>query len=320
MIIFIDSFRKLRAVDVVIIIFIHSLSLISIVFLSGELAQLLIVVVNLIVTAFIILLSRSCLTSNGRIVSRLYDWYPVPMIFFIFKEVHIVIQSLTRNDWDKAFIGIDRAIFGIDPTVWLTKFASPILTETLQIAYASYYFIMLAVGFELYLKKENIKFSFSIFTIVYGFVLSYFGYLAFPAVGPRFTLHDFYALDAELPGLWLTNSIRELINAGESITKGTTNAIAVAQRDVFPSGHTQMTLITMFLAARYKLTFRRLIYIFGTLLIISTVYLRYHYVVDIFGGIIFMLFTLWSAPKLFVSWERYRTAGEITDRDFDKML
>ncbi len=317
---FIDSFRKLRAVDVVIIIFIHILSLISIVFLSGEQTRLLIVVVNLIVTAFIILLSRACQTSTGGIVSRLYDWYPVPMIFFIFKEVHIVIQSLARNNWDNAFIGIDRAIFGVDPTVWLAKFASPVLTEILQVAYASYYFIMLAVGFELYMKKENIKFSFSIFTIVYGFVLSYLGYLAFPAVGPRFTLHDFYAMDAELPGVWLTNSIRDFINAGESITKGTTNAIAVAQRDVFPSGHTQMTLISMFLAARYKLTSRHLIHFFGTLLTISTVYLRYHYVVDLFGGIIFTLFTLWSAPKLFIFWERHRTAGKVIDRDFDKMF
>jgi membrane-associated phospholipid phosphatase len=172
---------------------------------------------------------------------------------------------------------------------------------------------MLAVGIELYLKKENRKFSFSIFTITYGFVLSYLGYLAFPAVGPRFTLHDFYAMNSDLPGLWLTNTLRDLINAGESITKGTANAIAVAQRDVFPSGHTEMTLISIYLASKYKLKSRHFIYFFGMLLILSTVYLRYHYVIDVLGGIVFMWLTLWSAPKLFCWWKDRRITKEVVD-------
>ena len=308
------SIRQLRAVDILIVIFIHILSLISIVFLSGSLVSMFIVVINLILSYFIILLSRVNEKSKSTIISRIYDWYPVPMIFFIFKEVHIVIQSLVRSDWDKVFIGIDRTIFGCDPTVWLAKFSSPALTEILQIAYASYYFIMLSVGVELYLKKENRKFSFSIFTITYGFALSYLGYLTFPAVGPRFTLHDFYVMNSDLPGLWLTNAIRDLINIGESITKGTVNAIAIAQRDVFPSGHTQMTLISIYLAHRYKLKSRSFIYLFGMMLVISTVYLRYHYVIDVLGGIVFMWLTWWSAPKLFRWWEDRRITKEVADQ------
>ena len=308
------SIRQLRAVDILIVIFIHILSLISIVFLPGSQASILIIVVNLIISYFIILLSQAGGKSQNNFIVRIYDWYPVPMIFFIFKEVHIVIQSFVRHDWDEVFIGIDRTMFGCDPTGWLAKFSSPTLTEILQIAYASYYFIMLAVGIELYLKKENWKFSFSIFTITYGFALSYLGYLAFPAVGPRFTLHDFYAINLDLPGLWLTNTIRDLINAGESITKGTANAIAVAQRDVFPSGHTEVTLISIYLASRYKLKSRHFIYFFGTLLVISTVYLRYHYVIDVLGGIVFMWLTLWSAPKLFHWWEDRRITKEVVDQ------
>ena len=241
---------------------------------------------------------------QSNFLKGIYDWYPVPMIFFIFKEVHVIIQSQVRNDWDNTLIGIDRAIFGTDPTVWLTKFSSPLLTEILQIAYASYYIIMLAVGIELYLRKEQQKFSFSIFIIVYGFVLSYIGYLTFPAVGPRFTLHDFYSMNSTLPGLWITNTIRDLINTGESISKNAINAYTIAQRDVFPSGHTQMTLISIYLSHSYKLKVRYLIYIFGTLLIVSTVYLRYHYVIDVLGGVVFMWLTLWSGPKLLRWWEK----------------
>ena len=43
---------------------------------------------------------------------------------------------------------------------------------------------------------------------------------------------------------------------------------------------------------------------FGALLIVSTVYLRYHYVVDLAGGALFALATLLTAPWLAAAWAR----------------
>ncbi|MDI6767863.1 MAG: phosphatase PAP2 family protein, partial [Bacteroidota bacterium] len=236
-------FHSLRPVDILIIGFTHILSLLSVILSFGTMMSVYIVATNLLLAAFIIRLGKTVENSSSKIIRGVQDWYPIPIIYFIFKEVHFIILGSERGDWDNIFIAIDRAIFGVDPTVWFTQFATPLLTEILQIAYTSYYFIMLAVGFELYIRKDQEKFLFAVFTVVYGFALSYLGYLAFPAVGPRFTLHDFYALNNELPGLWLTNCLRDFINAGESIPKGSLNALALAQRDVFPSGHTQMTIL-----------------------------------------------------------------------------
>ena len=42
-----------------------------------------------------------------------------------------------------------------------------------------------------------------------------------------------------------------------------------------------MTLVLMYLSAKYKVRVRYVIYITGTLLIIATVYERYHYVIDL---------------------------------------
>jgi membrane-associated phospholipid phosphatase len=116
-------------------------------------------------------------------------------------------------------------------------------------------------------------------------------------------LHDFNMVNSDLPGIWLAEGIRDFLNAGESIPKNAVNVLAIAQRDVFPSGHTQMTLITIILAFRYKVNCRYIITFFGGLLVISTIYLRYHYVIDIIGGIIFVLPTLWLAPKIIRWWE-----------------
>ena len=125
-----------------------------------------------------------------------------------------------------------------------------------------------------------------------------------PAVGPRFTLHDFASTNLEIPGLFLTNFLREVVNAGESIPSGTLNPIDVVQRDVFPSGHTQMTLIVMYLAVKLKSKNKLFFLIDGTLLIIATVYLRYHYFVDLIGGVIFMIFTMVIGKYLFNWWQR----------------
>ena len=294
--------RNLRPIDTLILFFLVCLSA-AYAFTAASLGDWM---AFFLLNAVIVAAVRAAASMQARpgAVQVAYDFYPVVMILVVFKEVHVLIQSMGRTDLDPVFIAIDRALFGLDPTVWIAQFATPILTEVLQFSYVSYYALMLGLGFELYARKESGRFSLAIFTILYGFFLSYVGYILFPAVGPRFTLHDFSNLNAELPGLWFSAALRDFINAGESIPKGAQNALALAQRDAFPSGHTQMTLIVIYYATVFSTRSRYIIYLLGTLLIISTVYLRYHYVIDLVGGAALMVVTVRTAPKLFSVLER----------------
>jgi membrane-associated phospholipid phosphatase len=137
---------------------------------------------------------------------------------------------------------------------------------------------------------------------VYGFFLSYLGYFFLPAVGPRFTLHDFATLDENLPGLFLTPYLRWFVNVGESIPLNVPSAVSMAgtQRDVFPSGHTMMTLVLMYLSARWKVKSRHFIYVVGSLLIVATVYQRYHYVIDLVAGLFFAVLCIGTAWRLYL--------------------
>ncbi len=185
--------------------------------------------------------------------------------------------------------------------MWIAQFARPWLTEILQIAYNLFYLLFLAVGYEFYRRHNLDLFHYFMFTCVYGFFLSYLGYFLLPAVGPRFTLHDFAAIDRELPGLWLTEQLRWFVNSGESIPVGvsTSEAIIHTQRDVFPSGHTMMTLVMMYLGAQYKVKARWLIYVTGILLIVATVYQRYHYVIDLIAGAAFAILCITTSARLY---------------------
>ena len=297
----------LNPVDALIVAFAFLLAIFCIFFAGIVHVWLSIIFINAVTGAAIIGLSYRAQQGRSGFWRLLHDWYPVPVIFFSFKEMYIIIQSFGTRDYDNLLIAIDHRMFGVHPTIWLTQFASPLLTEVLQISYASFYFLMFAVGFEVFRRRSRADFAFVMFTFLYGFFLSYVGYLLIPAVGPRFTLHNFDTLNTELPGLCVTNFIRDFINAGESIPRDVANPIMYAQRDAFPSGHTEMTLLVMYLAARFRLKSRYALYTLGTLLIISTVYLRYHYVVDLVGGAAFMALTVSSGPTLIRWWKKIQS-------------
>ena len=60
-----------------------------------------------------------------------------------------------------------------------------------------------------------------------------------------------------------------------------------------------MMLVLMTLSLRYRLSTRYVMIVNGTLLIVATVYQRYHYVVDLLGGLVFFLFCIYTAPPLY---------------------
>lgn len=226
-------------------------------------------------------------------------WYGVAAILYIFKQVYIIGYALKPVDWDPVFMRMDFAMFGLNPTQWIYKYNNPFLTEFLQVIYVYYYPMIVVFGLELYLWHRYREFKYTIFILFLSFFTSYILYLLFPANGPRFHLHDFYAISNELPGIFLTEPIRAFLNFGESIPPGVLNPQDYVQRDAMPSLHTITAFLIMYLSWKFrsKSFYFYLPYFFC--MVLATVYLRYHYVVDIFGGLIMCVFTIFAGYVLF---------------------
>ena len=301
-----NYFLNLYAIDLLIISFATFLTFLNLIFLNWVEHWAIHIFFNTLSTILILIMANIDAKRNNKFLEIFHYWYILPIIFMSFREIYFMVKPIAGVDCDQYLIAIDKFIFGVNPTQYLQQFANPILTEVLQIAYASFFIMPLVLLLELQIRKNILRFKFLAFSLVLGFILSYIGYFLFPAIGPRFTLHEFNMTNIELPGLWLTNYLREIINAGESIPAGTPNPIEVVQRDVFPSGHTQMTLITMYISYKFKTKTRCYIYPIGTLLIVATVYLRYHYVVDLIGGLLFMILTMYLSKILFNWWNKKR--------------
>jgi membrane-associated phospholipid phosphatase len=228
---------------------------------------------------------------SGRLGPLFNDFSPILFIVLIYQSLGDLIQYL-QHDIDPLLIRIDFFLFGVHPTVWMETWIVPWLTDLLSLSYASYYFLPLVLGITLYLKNPKRDFELTIFVLLLGYYLSYIGYILFPAIGPRFTLVHLQTVPLE--GSVITDFIRDTLNTWEH-----------NKRDCMPSGHTQVAVMVLFLSYRYR---RLLFYILlpiATGLILSTVYHRYHYVIDLFAGASLAVVCILIGPRLYKAWNRH---------------
>ena len=212
-------------------------------------------------------------SSSLHFARFIHGWYPVALITTTFKELGYLIPKIHPRDFDSALAAIDYRVFGTHPTVWLERFTWPPLTELLQICYPTYYFLPIILGAVIWRSGNAEGFRFWVFVVVFGFYLSYLGYIAVPAIGPRFLPEIIEAQNKPLTGIVFYQTVRDALDRAEGLT-----------RDCFPSGHTSMTLLALYYARQFHRKTYRLLLPLGIAIIISTVYLRYHYVVDLAAG------------------------------------
>jgi membrane-associated phospholipid phosphatase len=206
-----------------------------------------------------------------KMVRALCDLSPVFFILAVFELLGGITPYL-RPDIDSLLIKADLSLFGVHPTVWMEDFFIPWVADILALAYISYYFIPLILILILYFKGRSNEFFLTAGTLLLGYYICYIIYIFMPAIGPRFTLASLQRIP--LNGGIIMNTVVDTLNALEG-----------NKRDCFPSGHTQIVLISLWFAFKYR---RPLFWIYLPIiiaLIISTVYLRYHYVIDLVAGI-----------------------------------
>jgi membrane-associated phospholipid phosphatase len=232
------------------------------------------------------------ITSDRRVMGKtgtfFYHFFPVLFVVLIYESLGNVIQYL-QPDIDPRLIQIDFLIFGVHPTLWMEQWIVPWFTDIMSLAYLSYYFIPVVLIVFLYRKDRMAEFDRALFVLAFGYYISFIGYILFPAIGPRYAMTHLYSVPLE--GSFITDFIRDTLNALEH-----------NKRDCMPSGHTQIVLMVLFLAYRCQ---KFLFYLFFPIicaLIFSTVYLRYHYVIDLLVGVGLAIGCLIVAPRIYRAW------------------
>jgi membrane-associated phospholipid phosphatase len=123
----------------------------------------------------------------------------------------------------------------------------------------------------LYVKRRDAQAREALLGIVLCFYAGYLLYVAFPTVPPRLWIADQYSRDFE--GGFLLITQRAMVSVSES-----------SSRAAFPSLHAAITLLSLIYSWRFIRPLFWFLLPLGTGLILATVYLRHHYVVDLFAG------------------------------------
>lgn len=214
--------------------------------------------------------------------------YPVVFLVVIFDSLHMVLTYINPNIYDKQLFNIDFQILGTNPTVWIEWMITPFLTEFMYYVYLFYFpmpLIILGYLFTKKMYKELDKAMLFLFITYYG---SYLMYFLVPALGPRFYEPLVEMQQVPLDGLWFTDLIRDTISSLEH-----------NKFDAFPSLHAAISLTVIIIIGQYR---KKWLYFFIPILIsilVSLIYCRYHYFIDIVIGITWTLISYWFVEKYY---------------------
>lgn len=187
----------------------------------------------------------------------------------LFSHMKGAIPKLMPLPMDGALQRIDSALVGSHFHQHLERLSAPFLTECLSFCYLLF-FPYLLFSLVWYFRKDlktRKAFLVGLFT-VYG--IGFLGYSLVPARGPWIAMPQ--AFHSPLEGGLITHLNDRIVRMG-------TNGV-----DVFPSLHCAVSSYILFFDRRHA-RWRFLIYLAPCLgLWFSTLYLRYHYLVDVLCG------------------------------------
>jgi len=225
---------------------------------------------------------------KNRFIKLIILLYPVVFLLVIFDSIHLVLPYINPGVYDEMLANIDFSILGVNPTVWIEPIINPPLTELMYYVYLFYFPMPLIILGYLFKNKMYIELDKSMVFYFLTYYGSYLMYFAVPALGPRFYEPLVELQKVPLDGLYLTNIIRDTISSLEH-----------NKFDAFPSLHAAISLTTIMVIAKYR---KKWLYFFIPVLIgifISLIYCRYHYFIDIAGGVVWTLLSYWIVEKYY---------------------
>ncbi len=236
---------------------------------------------------FVLVLVRGKLLKNawlGPLLYRLAIYGTVQLSYFFFRNYLPVVNPRSLDAWLYSF---DLKLFGIEPAMVLDRIVTPVTTEWFSFFYFGYFFVLAVhvIPILFLVRRHRLLGEFAMGMLVL-FCLGHTLYILVPGYGP------YRAFSGEFSqvfpsGLWLDDVMSTVAAGG-------------AQKDIFPSLHTGApTFITLFgYRHRHTMPFRYtwpIMAFFTINIIVATMFLRWHYVIDVVAGLCLAVFARYVA-------------------------
>lgn len=207
---------------------------------------------------------------KNRIFQFIRNFYPVLMICFFYSETDYY-NNILWNNFDPLLVKLENIVFGSQLSM---QFSQTMhyrwFSELMHFGYFSYYIMILGIPLLYYFKRPP-QFEKTMFIIILSFCLYYLIFIIFPSIGPQF----FFPLEERtVPEGYLFQKIMHFILE-----------TAETETGAFPSSHVGLAIIFIILTTKH---FKKVLWVLipvTILLLLSTVYIKAHYTIDIIAGI-----------------------------------
>lgn len=236
---------------------------------------------------------------GGAAASLLYRFTVMATLLGTFFQLREILPAVSPRSVDASIYAFDLQVFGVEPSVWLDRFVNETTTEWFAFFYFLYFLILTVhvLPMLFWLRDEQVLARFGIgFLMV--FLTAHLLYMVVPGWGPYWYLKA--SFHHELRGATFWPLVRETVDAGG------------AQKDIFPSLHTAVpTFIAIFsFRHRHLVPFKYswpVMAFVATQIIIATLFLRWHYLVDVVAGLTLATTAAFVGPRI-ANWETRRRA------------
>jgi len=220
-------------------------------------------------------------------------YYPVIMGVTFYALGH-AIPALTETRVDTLLLNLDQAILGETPSVIYQAWNLPWLNDVLMLGYLFFFIHLVAVP-GAYCVRDLARFRQCIVGLFTIYGLGFLSYTMLPAGGP----HRWMTFETPLTGWFVIPATLAAVNEGSN------------GADVFPSLHLAVSFYLLVFDWWHE---RRRFWVClmpCVILWCSTVLLRFHYFVDLLGGLALALLSLFIAAR----YEQARQRNESTARE-----
>jgi hypothetical protein len=206
---------------------------------------------------------------------------------------------------DAALARADHWLLGFDPSLAIQPFQTPARVEFFSLFYAAfipYIYLSLFLGC---VGKPPLERDQYLTGWVFTYAISYLGYIFVPAHGPGVYEADQYRVALE------GGFFYRLVMLGNEATGG--------MQGVFPSLHVGCS-VYLCLSDLRKNLLRGLTYLpIVALIYVATIFLRYHYIVDLIAGTIIPIVCIVLGERVVNRWARSREAAGLRPLPGDEL-
>ncbi|MBI9067413.1 MAG: phosphatase PAP2 family protein [Salinivirgaceae bacterium] len=213
-------------------------------------------------------------------------FWPLLLLGYFYKETDY-LNNLIFNNLDPFFASIEIAIF---KQQLANKFSEVIpnnlFAELMYFGYFSYYLLIIGIPVYTFIKLGFKKAENVLFIVINSFLIYYLVFIAIPVAGPQFYFDQSIST---LPSGYIFGWLIKFIQSyGEAPTAA------------FPSSHVSICLMLVWICYKHFRKMLTIVIPIAILLILSTVYIKAHYAIDIIAAFITTPLVYKLSDKIYV--------------------